>query len=140
MKKSALETPAILLDLDSLEGNIKKYQEAATKAGKQVWPMTKTSKCSEIIKMQLDAGATGCLGGTLDECEAAYNLGVRDIMYAYSVASAPNIKRVLELAKKCNFTPVSYTHLDVYKRQFLYRPPLCRSLKSTHEAPLPSSP
>lgn len=104
MKKSALETPAILLDLDSLEGNIKKYQEAATKAGKQVWPMTKTSKCSEIIKMQLDAGATGCLGGTLDECEAAYNLGVRDIMYAYSVASAPNIKRVLELAKKCNFT------------------------------------
>ncbi len=94
MKKSALETPAILLDLTLLRGNIKKYQrEAATKAGKQVWPMTKTSKCSEIIKMQLDAGATGCLGGTLDECEAAYNLGVRDIMYAYSVASAPNIKK-----------------------------------------------
>lgn len=103
MKKSQLATPAILVDLDVLENNIKKYQDLCNKHGKQLWPMTKTHKSTEIVKMQMDAGATGMLCGTLDECEGICELGVKNIMYAYPVASEINIQRVLDLAKKCNF-------------------------------------
>lgn len=103
MEIRELQTPAILVDLDVLENNIKKAQSLCDENGKQLWPMIKTHKSSEIAKMQQKAGATGFLCGTLDECEALLKEGIQNIMYAYPVASDVNIKRVLNLAKNCNF-------------------------------------
>lgn len=102
MQKYELQTPAILVDLDILEKNIKAYQEEANKYGKEIWPMLKTHKSTEITKMQLDAGATGVLCGTLDEVEAVAELGVEKIMYAYPVASKESIQRVIEVSKKAD--------------------------------------
>ena len=103
MKKSDLETPAVLVNLDALEKNIKSYQARAVQYGKQIWPMIKTHKSSEIAKMQLAAGCTGFLTGTLDESERLCDMGVKNIMYAYPVASEAGIARVIALAAKCNF-------------------------------------
>jgi len=105
--KNHIQTPATLLNLDALERNIKNYHQMNAGGIKKLWPMTKTHKSTEIARMQLDHGATGFLCGTLDECEAIFeNLvrgGRRDIsiMYAYPVASEPNISRVVKLAKAC---------------------------------------
>lgn len=99
MKKQDLQTPAIIVDLDILKNNIRSYQEEANKYGKQIWPMLKTHKSTEITKMQLDAGATGVLCGTLDEVESAAAIGVQKIMYAYPVASKQSIDRVIEVTK-----------------------------------------
>ena len=68
MKKHELQTPAILLDLDKLEHNIQSWQALCNENGKELWPMIKTHKSTALAKMQLDAGATGFLCGTLDEC------------------------------------------------------------------------
>lgn len=103
MNKSALQTPAILLDLDIAESNLKAYQATANKYGKQIWPMVKTHKSTEIAKLQKEVGATGFLCGTLDECEALCEAGLDNIMYAYPVASAVSIGRVIALSQKCNF-------------------------------------
>lgn len=103
MKIEELQTPAILVDLDSMEANLKKYCDAAKKNGKQVWPMLKTHKSLEFTKAQKDAGCTGWLCGTLDEAEAIAEAGYDNIMYAYPVATDVSFKRVLKLAKKCNF-------------------------------------
>lgn len=102
MKICELQTPATLVDLDSLENNIKRYQAACDKYGKEMWPMIKTHKSTEMVKMQLDAGAKGFLCGTLDECEAVANMGIQNIMYAYPVASPVSAARVAALAKKCS--------------------------------------
>ena len=80
MKKSQLQTPAILVDLDILEKNMKKYQDLCNKHGKELWPMIKTHKSTEMVKMQQDIGATGFLCGTLDECEGICDMGVKNIM------------------------------------------------------------
>jgi len=107
-----VQTPAILLDLDILERNIKNF------AAKNLWPMLKTHKCTEIARMQLDHGAAGVLCGTLDECETVLAKFVQSekrnigIMYAYPVAGQPNIARVIQLAKKCNF----YLRLDHFEQ------------------------
>lgn len=98
-----LQTPAILLNLDSMEHNVKKYCDAAAKAGKQLWPMIKTHKSTELSRLQADYGCTGFLCGTLDEAEAMCEAGFENIMYAYPVATEVSIRRVVELAKKCNF-------------------------------------
>ena len=86
MEKQKLETPAVLVDLDTLERNIKKAQSLCDDSGKELWPMIKTHKSTEIAKMQQDAGATGFLCGTLDECEGLVKAGFDNIMYAYPVA------------------------------------------------------
>lgn len=103
MYKSDLPTPAVLVDLDVLAANIRKYQEQCDRHGKQLWPMVKTHKSTVIAKKQLEAGAAGFLCGTLDECEGLCRAGIRNIMYAYPVAGRANIERVLELTKRCNF-------------------------------------
>ena len=99
MKKHELVTPAILLDMDAFENNINSYQALCNEHGKEMWPMIKTHKSSAVAKMQMDAGATGFLCGTIDECEMVYNLGAKHIMYAYPVANPVNIQRILKMAK-----------------------------------------
>ena len=98
-----LETPTLLLDLTVLENNIKTYQQVADDYSKELWPMIKTHKCTEIALLQQEAGAAGFLCGTLDECEALIRAGIKNIMYAYPVVSEPNISRMLKIAKACNF-------------------------------------
>lgn len=103
MNITDLQTPAILLDLDRMERNIKRYHQAAIERGKEVWPMVKTHKSLEIARLQAQHGCTGFLCGTLDEAEALAEAGFDNLMYAYPVATAPSVQRVVALAKKCRF-------------------------------------
>ena len=103
MKIRDLATPAILLDMDKLGRNIENYQNMCDRCNKELWPMVKTHKSLAIAGMQAEAGATGFLCGTLDECEALCAAGHQNLMYAYPVASAASLKRVIELSRKCNF-------------------------------------
>ncbi len=103
MKKENLKTPTILLNQDALENNIKSYQKICDDNKKELWPMIKTHKSTELLKMQIAAGATGALCGTLDEAEACCKIGLKKIMYAYPVASKESIERVIELTKKSDF-------------------------------------
>lgn len=103
MNIDQIQTPAILLDLDVLHHNLKKYADEAARHGKQIWPMIKTHKSIELAKMQAEYGATGFLCGTLDEAEALCDAGFDSIMYAYPVATKVSIDRVIELARRCRF-------------------------------------
>ena len=49
MKKENLKTPAILLNFDALENNIKTYQKMCDDNGKELWPMIKTHKSMELF-------------------------------------------------------------------------------------------
>ena len=103
VKISELQTPAILVDLDRLENNLRKYHEAALAHGKQVWPMVKTHKSRELAQLQRQTGCTGFLCGTLDEAEALAADGAEHLMYAYPVATKVAAARVAALAKQCDF-------------------------------------
>ncbi|WP_410207420.1 alanine racemase [Fusobacterium sp.] len=103
MKKEELRTPKILLEFETLRKNINGYQQLCDINSKEMWPMIKTHKSTEILKYQIQAGAKGVLCGTLDEAEACCDMGIKNIMYAYPVASAENILRVVELSKKSDF-------------------------------------
>ena len=102
MKKNSLPTPMILVDQDVLNRNIKKYQTECDNNKKQLWPMIKTHKSTYIAELQFQAGATGFLCGTLDECEILVNAGFTNIMYAYPVATQSSIGRIIELRKNSN--------------------------------------
>ncbi len=101
MTISELETPAVLLDLDAMEDNLRRYAREAARHGKQIWPMTKTHKSLELAAAQARAGAAGFLCGTLDEVEALAAAGYENLMYAYPVATEVSIRRVIRAARKC---------------------------------------
>ena len=96
-----LQTPAFLADLDVMENNLKRAADAALKYQKQIWPMIKTHKSTELALLQKQYGCTGFLCGTLDEAEALAKAGLGPIMYAYPVASENAIRRVTALSKCC---------------------------------------
>lgn len=108
MKMRELETPAILVRSAALRQNMKTYQRACDAHGKQLWPMVKTHKSTEMAKMQQELGAQGFLCGTLDECEALCDAGFGRLMYAYPVAGEVSCARAAALAARCEF----YVRID----------------------------
>ena len=100
MKLNEIDTPAIVLDLDILERNIRRFAEAAAQNGKQLWPMVKTHKSTRLASMQREAGATGFLCGTLDEVEALAAAGFGPLMYAYPPAGEASIRRCIRAARE----------------------------------------
>jgi len=83
-----LETPALLLDEARMERNIVRMQNRMDQLGVAFRPHVKTSKCLEVARRQMAAGARGITVSTLKEAEEFFRAGVDDILYA--VAIVPN--------------------------------------------------
>lgn len=99
MKIENLSTPSFLLDLDQMDRNIEMVQKLCNDKGKELWPMVKTHKSSQIVKKQIKAGARGFLVGTLDEAEVLAGKGVKKISYPYPVMGDANLDRLVEINK-----------------------------------------
>jgi len=103
MKLEQIQTPAILVDRGIMERNLNRYQQACDRYGKQLWPMVKTHKSTQLAVLQQQMGATGFLCGTLDECEALCDAGIKTLMYAYPLAGEVSCRRAARLAERCEF-------------------------------------
>ena len=65
--RQALDTPALLLDLDALERNIAAMAASARATGVGLRPHAKTHKSARIAGLQIAAGALGICCATLGE-------------------------------------------------------------------------
>jgi D-serine deaminase-like pyridoxal phosphate-dependent protein len=108
MKIQELQTPAVFIRSKAMYDNLKRYQGECNKFGKELWPMLKTHKSTEIANIQMELGASGFLCGTLDECETLCKNGVGKLMYAYPVAGSVSCNRAVALAEACEF----YVRID----------------------------
>jgi D-serine deaminase-like pyridoxal phosphate-dependent protein len=95
-----LDTPATLVDLDRLEGNIRDWQHGMDRCGVKFRPHAKTHKIPEIALMQLAAGARGIVCAKVSEAEPFAEAGVRDICIAYPVFGEPKWRRLAALAAR----------------------------------------
>ncbi len=78
-----LPTPALLLDLDVLEGNLRRMATRCTELGVRLRPHIKTHKCIEIALGQQALGATGITVSTLHEARVFADAGFDDITWAF---------------------------------------------------------
>ena len=83
---SDLETPVLLLDEARMQRNIERMQARMDALGVRFRPHVKTSKCPEVVRRQLAAGAQGITVSTLKEAERFFAEGVTDILYAVAIA------------------------------------------------------
>lgn len=95
-----VSTPSLILDYNVLEKNIQIMADFAKENQIMLRPHIKTHKCTEIGKMQLNAGASGICVATVGEAEVFADNGFPDILIANEVVEIHKVKRLVELNKK----------------------------------------
>lgn len=81
-----LATPAALIEDSRLARNIARMQSRMDALGVRFRPHVKTSKCVDVARRQLAAGARGITVSTLREADQFFQAGFEDILYAVSLA------------------------------------------------------
>lgn len=97
-----LATPALVLDLDVLERNVRRMAEKISHLGARLRPHVKTHKCIEVGRLQLQHGARGVTVATLVEARDFADHGFDDITWAFPVVVG-RLDEVVELAKRITF-------------------------------------
>src|SRR5688500_16612321 len=85
----AIDTPALIVELDAFERNLAKMTKVAESAGVRLRPHAKTHKCPEIAKRQIAMGAIGQCVQKVGEAEALASAGIRDILVTNEVVGEP---------------------------------------------------
>src|SRR5262245_54949361 len=98
--KADLPTPALLVDLDRLERNLRTMADHCQKAGCGYRPHAKTHKCPEIARRQIAAGALGVCVATVPEAEAMVAAGIRGVLLTSPIMDRGKIARMVTLAQK----------------------------------------
>jgi D-serine deaminase-like pyridoxal phosphate-dependent protein len=102
MKLTDLDTPAVLIDLDKLEQNIRRMAEFARAHGVQLRPHIKTHKIPEIAHLQLRAGAVGITCQKLGEAEIMAANGINDVLMTYEIVGEHKLDRLAKLKRYAN--------------------------------------
>ncbi|MEW6753254.1 MAG: DSD1 family PLP-dependent enzyme [Candidatus Latescibacterota bacterium] len=102
MLREEIDTPALLVDVDALEGNIARMAEHFAAAGKALRPHSKSHKTPAIALLQLQAGAIGITCAKLGEAEVMADAGIHDVLVANEVVGPIKIQRLVELARRCD--------------------------------------
>jgi D-serine deaminase-like pyridoxal phosphate-dependent protein len=98
LTKATIPTPALVVDLDSLDANIAKMAEHCRQAKCSFRPHAKTHKCPEIARRQIAAGAVGICAATVPEAEALVAAGIRGVLLTSPIVDPGKIGRMVALA------------------------------------------
>ncbi len=92
-----LSTPALVLDLATLDRNLAAMQQRVS-GGAALRPHGKAHKSAEIAARQLDAGAVGVMTATAWEALALARVGISDMLVGNVVRGAERCAAVAEVA------------------------------------------
>src|SRR6267143_947414 len=95
-----IDTPALVLDLDALEGNLLRMADAVGKSGVRLRPHAKSHKCAEIARRQIAAGAVGVCCQKVSEAEALVAGGVADVLVTNEIVGKRKLARLARLARE----------------------------------------
>jgi D-serine deaminase-like pyridoxal phosphate-dependent protein len=96
--KADLDTPALCLDIEAVEHNIRRMADYFRNSPVRLRPHCKTHKSPMLARMQLDAGAIGITCAKLGEAETMAQAGIKDILIANEVIGPGKIARLVNLA------------------------------------------
>ena len=99
-----LDTPALLLDVNVLERNLRKMANYCNDHKLALRPHTKTHKMPEIARLQLQHGAAGITVAKLGEAEVMADAGIEDILVVYPLWGEKKWARLVDLAGRVKIT------------------------------------
>jgi D-serine deaminase-like pyridoxal phosphate-dependent protein len=98
--RSAIDTPALIVDIEALERNIATMAARANAWGVTLRPHAKTHKCSAIARLQVLAGASGIACATIDEAEVMVEANLPGVLITSPLATERKVSRLTELAHR----------------------------------------
>jgi D-serine deaminase-like pyridoxal phosphate-dependent protein len=104
MRIQDLDTPALLIDLDVMERNLRRAADYGRLHGLRLRPHTKTHKIPAIGRMQLDLGAAGLTVAKVSEAEVMLNAAPEDLLIAYPVVGRAKMERLAAVARRTRVT------------------------------------
>ncbi|MBO2451914.1 alanine racemase [Actinomadura barringtoniae] len=95
-----IDTPALIVDLDTVAANIAEMAGVMARNGVRLRPHIKTHKMPEIARLQLEAGAAGITCAKLGEAEVMADAGCDDILLAFPLWGRPKLERIAALRER----------------------------------------
>ena len=99
-----LDTPALLIDLDVMERNLKRAADYARAHDLRLRPHTKTHKIPALARVQLDLGAAGITVAKVGEAEVMLAADPPDLLVAYPIIGRGKLERLVAVARRARVT------------------------------------
>lgn len=99
-----LDTPALLIDANVLDRNLRKMAAYCKGHKLALRPHTKTHKIPEIARLQVQHGAAGITVAKLGEAEVMADAGIDDILIVYPLWGERKWKHLTDLAGRSRIT------------------------------------
>jgi D-serine deaminase-like pyridoxal phosphate-dependent protein len=100
MTISDMETPALVIDLDTMERNLRRMSNYAQSHDLGLRPHTKTHKIPQLGRQQLDLGAVGLTVAKVGEAEVMLAAGSPNLLVEYPIVGRRKIERLVEVARR----------------------------------------
>ncbi len=94
----AIDTPALVIDLDAMQRNLSAMADFARRHGVRLRPHAKMHKSATIARLQVEAGAVGVCVQKTSEAIALADAGVADIYISNEVIAPAKLAQVAALA------------------------------------------
>ncbi|MGA3039367.1 MAG: alanine racemase [Bryobacteraceae bacterium] len=99
-----IDTPALLVDLETMERNLRRVADYTARHGLRLRPHTKTHKSPRIGRRQLDLGAAGLTVAKVGEAEVMLAAEPADMLVAYPVIGRAKLERLMAVARRTRVT------------------------------------
>jgi D-serine deaminase-like pyridoxal phosphate-dependent protein len=99
MDFEAIDTPALLVDLDTMEGNQRRLNELFARKSVGMRPHFKNHRVLALAGRQIANGAIGITCARLWQAERLIRHGVRDVLVANEIAGESMIRKFIELSR-----------------------------------------
>lgn len=104
MTLSEVDTPALIVELDTLEHNIRRLPASLAQGRVRVRPHAKSHKCPEIAHRQIAAGAVGVCCQKVSEAEAMVDGGITDVFVSNEIVGARKLQVLAKLATRARMS------------------------------------
>ncbi len=104
MHVSEIDTPALVVDLDVMERNLRRVADYTRQHALRLRPHTKTHKSTRIGSRQLQLGAAGLTVAKISEAEVMMGAEPPDLLVAYPIIGRTKLERLTALARKTRIT------------------------------------
>jgi D-serine deaminase-like pyridoxal phosphate-dependent protein len=95
-----LDSPQLLIDLDVVDANLRRMQEAARRHGVALRVHFKSLKCAGLARHLAAGGAAAFLCAKLNEAEALADAGLTDLFIANQIVGPIKLRRLAALARR----------------------------------------
>jgi D-serine deaminase-like pyridoxal phosphate-dependent protein len=110
---SAVDTPALVLDLDAFERNLERMAAALRGTNVRLRAHAKAHKCPEIARRQVAQGAIGVCCQKVSEAAVFVKAGIGDVLVTNEIVGEAKLRHVAELARSARLGVLADHSLQV---------------------------